>query len=99
MFLVGVVARAVVRGLGWWWALGSLEMGLQAFSSRGLSLVLALLFLRWGCGPRMQGFFTASDSPLVEDWREGGREGENGNFHFENSLKRKNTHWPLFKNN
>ena len=71
MFLVGVVARAVVRGLGWWWPLGSLEMGLQAFSSRGLSLVLALLFLRWGCGPRMQGFFTPSDSLPLEDWREG----------------------------
>lgn len=64
---VGVVARAVVRGLGWCWVLGSLEMGLQAFSSRGLSLVLALLFLRWEVAACRQGFFTPSDSLPLED--------------------------------
>ena len=42
---MGVVERAVVRGLGRCWLLESLEMGLHAFSSSGLSLVRALLFL------------------------------------------------------
>ena len=39
-----VEVTEVTSGLGWWvWS--ALAMGLQAFSSRGLSLVQALLFL------------------------------------------------------
>ena len=50
-FLVGVVARAVVRGLGWWWALGSLEMGLQAFSKQRTQLGPGLALLVLGVWP------------------------------------------------
>ena len=40
---VGVVPSVTARGLGW--RMESLEMGLHAFSSNGLNLVRALLFL------------------------------------------------------
>ena len=57
----------VTSGLGWWvWP--ALAMGLQAFSSRGLSLVRALLFLRlcwcaWARGVVFS-FFTGSSESL-----------------------------------
>ena len=44
--VVGVVTTCVIAARGLGWGAVSLEMGLQAFSSSGLSFVLALLFLR-----------------------------------------------------
>ena len=62
-----VEVTEVASGLGWWvWS--ALAMGLQAFSSRGLSLVRALLFLRlrwcgWARGVVFS-FFTGSSESL-----------------------------------
>ena len=62
-----VEVTEVTSGLGWWvWS--ALAMGLQAFSSRGLSLVRALLFLRlcwcgWARGVVFS-FFTGTSESL-----------------------------------
>ena len=71
----GVVeVTEVTSGLGWWvWS--ALVMGLQAFSSRGLSLVQALVFLRlcwWGWARDVVfSFFTGTSESLpLEAWGE-----------------------------
>ena len=72
----GVVeVTEVTSGLGWW-AWSALAMGLQAFSSRGLSLVRALLFLRlcwcgWARGVVFSFFTGSSESLPLEAWDEG----------------------------